>query len=273
MTETMRTNILTAYEGVEEVSSFDGSALDEYRAGLLERTADQAAFIGSRLDGSQRVVEIGSGNGRLLIDLAQRGELRGGVGLEVSASRTTFANRWAHDLGLADKLTFLELDAMQADLGEVDAALCITSAFAYFDALQPAGGEALLRRVADALTPRGLLVLELYPHPSWRRLLDATDDELRLWHELPADDPWRFYLSRLALDAETGILTHHKTFIHRATGAVDSSRAEHIRLYDRTSLAQTLQAAGFEEIEFYGDWSGRAHDANDELLIAVARRG
>jgi SAM-dependent methyltransferase len=219
------------------------------------------------------VLEIASGNGRLLIDLARGGALRSGLGVEISQTRTAFAQAWARDEALEAQLEFVAGDARRLPFAPVDAVLCITGAFAYFDAIERDGGARLLERLAATVRPGGAIVLELYPHPSWQRLLAAAQDgELRLWHELPEADPWRFYLSRLTLDGESGVLTHHKTFVHRSTGEVDASRREHLRLYDGPALRQALVAAGFGDVELFGDWAGRRYEPDDELLIAAARR-
>jgi SAM-dependent methyltransferase len=264
---------LGAYAGFEDLAQFDDGALAAYRAALLERTAEQSAFLRGRLDHGSSVLEVGSGNGRLLVDLARDGTVGTGTGLEISETRTAFAQAWAKDEGVAAALELVAADARSLPFPEVDAALCITGAFAYFDAIEPDGGARLLEKLAAAVRPGGTIVLELYPHPSWQRLFAAAPDgELRLWQELPEADPWRFYLSHLTLDPDTGVLSHHKTFVHRQTGEVDGSRREHLRLYDGPALRQALEAAGFGAVELLGDWSGRAHEPDDELLIAVARR-
>jgi SAM-dependent methyltransferase len=271
MTSTAHADILTAYDGVEELSSFSTQELAEYRAGLLERTAAQTAFITARLPAGAAALEVGSGNGRLLIDLARRGAIARGVGLEVAESRVAFAQEWAASSDL-DTVRFLCADALTQPYEPADAALCITGTFAYFDAIQPGGGGTVLAKLRQALPPGGLLVLEVYPHPSWRRLLEDTDDgTLRLWHELPPEDPWRFYLSELHLARESQILTHRKTFIHRTTGEIDDSRCEHLRLYDGPSVTTALAEAGCGDVDLFGDWTGKPHEPSDELLIAVAR--
>jgi SAM-dependent methyltransferase len=271
MASTAHTDVLTAYEGVEELSSFSTQELAEYRAGLLERTAAQTAFITARLRAGSTALEVGSGNGRLLIDLARRGHIAGGVGVEVAESRVRFADQWADSLDL-ETVRFICGDALAQRYEPADAALCITGTFAYFDAIRPGAGAALLGKLRQALPPGGLLVLEVYPHPSWRRLLDDTDDgTLRLWHELPPEDPWRFYLSELHLAGESQVLTHRKTFVHRTTGEIDDTRGEHLRLYDGPSVTTALSQAGFGGVELFGDWAGKAYEPSDELLIAVAR--
>ena len=273
MPPTSYDDVLAAYEGVETLERFDDAALRAYREELASRTEAQAAFVAARLPAGARVLEIGSGNGRLLIALAGAAALAEGVGLEIAESRVRFARAWADDERLPG-LRFDVADALTAALDtELDAVLCITGAFAYFDAIRPGSAAELLRRAHAALRPGGLLVLELYPHRHYRRLLEAAGTgELRLWQELPAGDPWRLYLSHLVYDAEQRVLTHHKTFVHRTSGEIDDSRREHLRLYDAAEVAAELRTAGFGEIATYGGWSDAAPSPGDELLVVCALR-
>lgn len=266
-------DVVSAYQSVEQLDGFTEKQLAAYRQQLLDRTAAQADLIARYAPADASIVEIGTGNGRLLIMLAQRRLLGDATGIDISASRIDFARRWAHDLGL-DQLRFAAADALTASLhGQVDVIVCITGAFAYFDAIQQNAGSQLLKRVHGALKPGGLIVLELYPHPALRRMLEnAENHELRLWKELPESDPWQFYLSHLRFSPDTQILAHHKTFIHRTSGEIDQGRSEHIRLYDVSTIRDELQDAGYTDISTYGDWEGRAHRPDDEQLVVIARR-
>ncbi|HEV7807750.1 MAG TPA: class I SAM-dependent methyltransferase [Solirubrobacteraceae bacterium] len=266
-------DVVAAYDGVESLERFSATQLRAYRDDLLARTVQQASFVASLLPARARLLELGSGNGRLPIALALADAIADATGFEVAESRVAFARAWAADAGLAN-VRFDSADVLDVALpGELDAVVCITGAFAYFDAMRAGSAGELLRRVHGALRHGGVLVLELYPHPRWRRLLTADGShELRLWQELPASDPWRFYLSDLRYDAERRVLSHRKTFVHRTSGEIDDSRREHLRLYDADELDAELRAAGFVDVRAHGDWTGRAPAPDDELLVVCARR-
>jgi SAM-dependent methyltransferase len=267
--------IAAAYEGLETAYA-DDEALDAYRRSALERQAAQGDVVAALLPPGAAVLEIGTGNGRLLIDLARRGLLGSALGVDLARSRIAFAQQWAQDDGAAG-VRFAAGDALTMDLGEAeqwDAALVITGALAYFDAVAPGSARRLLDRLRDGLKPGGRLVLELYPHPSWRRLLDdAADGRARLWSELPEGDPWRFYLSDLHLDRATGVLTHRKTFVHRTTGEIDEGRREALRLYATDDLVALLQEAGFGDVETFAGWNGAPYDDGELLVVTAARVG
>jgi SAM-dependent methyltransferase len=264
-------DIAAAYEGLEDPGSFpDRRSLDLYRASLLARTVPQAEFLAERLRPAARVLEIGCGNGRLLIELAERGVVEAGIGLDLASSRIEFARRWANDAGIAS-LRFDVADVLQKDLpvGPFAAVCCVTGTFAYFEAIAAGNGAEMASRLAGVLEPGGLLCLELYPHPEYRRLLKATDGRTRIWTELPAEDPWRFYLSALSLDEDSQVLTHEKTFIHRTNGIIDSGRRERLYLYTEKVLTKLLVEAGFEGIGAYEGWGAEPY-AGGEVMVVTA---
>jgi SAM-dependent methyltransferase len=260
-----------AYAGVEELDSFkDADALRDYRESVLARSRPQADFLMEHLPASASVLEVACGNGRLLIELAGRGALGEGVGYDIAASRIEFARRWAEDSGHS-ALRFEAADMLDTDLeGErYDAAVCITGAFGYIEPVESGSALRLARRLHSALRPGGLLLLELYPSPRYRRLAEAAGGEVRLWTELPPEDPWRFYLSRLTLNGP--VLLHEKTFIHRETGEVDAGRAERLQLYSPSDILGLLERAGYEGTEARQGWSAEPY-SDDESMVVIARR-
>jgi SAM-dependent methyltransferase len=263
-------DVAAAYEGLEALDQFsDPAELEAYRASMLERTAAQSALI--RDFPGEKVLEVGSGNGRLLVDLARNGAITRGLGIELSTSRTAFAQRWAKDAGCDQVLAFRSGDALSAELGaDWDLAACITGTFGYFDAFVPGSALTLLQNLQSALRPGGSVVLELYPHPDERKLVEAAGGTLRTWRELDADDPWRFYLSEFSV--EGNVLTHHKTFVNRKSGEIDEGRSERLVLYTPAEIEALLAQAGFEDVQAYASWDKAPYSGGD-LLVVTARRG
>jgi len=265
--------LAAAYEGLEDPGSFsDRGALEAYRQSLLDRTRAQADFLAPHLGARARVLEIGSGNGRLLVELSRRGSLGLGLGLDLAESRIAFARAWAEEEGL-EHLRFEAADVLEIPLepGSFSAAICITGTFAYFDAFRAGSAARVAARMHEALKPAGTLWLELYPHPEYLRLLDAAGGELRIWTELPDEDPWRYYLSRLEMDDDGAILTHSKTFVHRSTGEIDEGRREQLYLYTPDSIDATLRRAGFREISLYEGWTSDPYRGGEVMVVAAQR--
>ena len=63
------------------------------------------------------VYDLGCGDGRIVITAAQRFGARG-VGIDIDPQRIAEANANAQSAGVADLVTFIEQDAMQADVTE-----------------------------------------------------------------------------------------------------------------------------------------------------------
>ncbi len=262
-----RDELRVAYEGLEGEFA-DAAERDRYRAAMLAKTAEQADFLTARLK-QRTILEVGCGNGRLLIELARRGAVTRGLGVDLARSRVEFAAAWARELRLGS-LAFEVADALEMPLAArgYDAIVCITGAFAYFEPLGPGVAAGLAARWAQALTPGGALVLELYPHPELRPVLDAAGGSVRLWRELDDDDPWRFYLSDLRL--EQGVLVHDKTFVHRTSGEIDAGRRERIRLYSEAEIRDLLLAAGFGEVSVYEGWSGTPYAGGPSMVLTAS---
>lgn len=256
--------VAAAYEGLEAPESFpDRAALERYREALLANSRPQADLLAAA---GPRVLEIGCGNGRLLVELARRGTVQQALGVDVSASRIAFATEWARELGM-EGLQFRAQDALALELepGSFDAAICITGALGYFGAASPRLDGRLLELMREAVRPGGLIALELYPHPRERRLLEAAGGEINLWKELGADDPWRFYLSGMTLS--DGVLRHEKTFVHRDDGRIDEGRVESLYLYTPQEVTELLGG----EADLREGWSQQPY-AGGDVLVALAHR-
>jgi SAM-dependent methyltransferase len=260
-----------AYEGLESQFT-DPAAVAAYREAMLARSRPQAGLLAALLDREQAVLEVGCGNGRLLIELSRRGAVAKAHGIDLARSRIEFAQAWAQDEA-ASGLSFAAGDALELEpaVASLGALLCITGAFAYFEPLATGTAARLLAAWHRALAPGGLLCLELYPHPEYVTLLRATGGHARVWHELGPEDPWRFYLSELRLDPDTGVLTHDKTFVHRASGAIDEGRRERLMLYSDEQLRALLADAGFVDVELREGWSEAPYDGG-EVMVVLARR-
>ena len=262
-----------AYEGFETPDKFASAAeLGDYREYLLERTRPMSEFIKTVApDRCSTALELACGNGRLLIDLRRRNLVDRATGIDIAESRISFADRWASETGV-EGLDFITGDVLSARLDEeVDLALCITGALAYFEPVEEGLAVEVLTRLHGSMRPGGVLVLELYPHPRERLILESLGGSAMLWKEMPVEDVWRFYLSSLKLDFASQVLDHEKTFIHRESGVVDEGRTESLLLYTEGTIVEALSGAGFTDISLHEGWSEMSYSGGD-VMVAVARR-
>lgn len=264
------------YEGYESFANFpDQEALDRYRSLLLRKTDLQTAFIRRHFDGRKvRVLDIGAGNGRLLVSLAQNGLLEWGLGVEIAKSRVEFARRWVTDLGL-DNVEMKCADVLACDFSayeSFDLAVCITGAFGYFRPIRASAPSELLALMKRGLEPSGSTLLEVYKLTYERRqMLNLTHGKLKTWHVLPPEDRFAYYLDDYEYFPEQNILRHGKICIGR-DGSIDAGRFEVLAYYTATELADQLRNAGFPNAEIFGDFEdGRYDEATSSQIVVLAR--
>lgn len=256
--------IRAEYDGVESV--FEEGEAASYRAAALAKTQPQARFIAERMAGS--MIEVGCGNGRLLIALRQAGVIRSGLGVDIAESRVAFAQQWAGDLGLTG-IEFRAGGALTMQFPEAfGGGACITGAFGYFDAYLPGSGRRLLQKLRSCTLHGAVLVLELYQHPAELRLIEAGGGLARTWNELPPSDPWRYYLSELSLDGS--VLVHRKTFVHRTEGTVDEGRSERVAIYSPAEVQELCSCAGFADVQMFEGWTGEAYAGGGTMVVTAA---
>src|SRR5438270_12312610 len=64
------------------------------------------------------VVDLGSGDGRIVIAAVTRFKARGGLGVDIEPSLIKFSNDSAAQAGVADRVKFREQDLFKTDVGE-----------------------------------------------------------------------------------------------------------------------------------------------------------
>ena len=109
---------LNAYEGVESLSRFSDQDFKRYCTVKLASVEKHIHFIKKHVihSGYQgRVLEIGSGNGKLLFRLEQEGLLEKGIGYEVSQSRCLFAEKFKNHVN-SKKVEIVNENFLQAGI-------------------------------------------------------------------------------------------------------------------------------------------------------------
>ena len=105
------------------------------------------------------VVDLGSGDGRLVIAAVQRYGARSGFGVDIDLSLVRYANRKAEEGGLQDRARFYARDLFETDIREA------TVVTVY---LLPDIMPRLQAKLLAELAPGSRVVSHDYPFPSWR---------------------------------------------------------------------------------------------------------
>ena len=105
------------------------------------------------------VIDLGSGDGRLVISAVTKYGARGGYGVDIDADLVRLANANAAQAGVADRVRFEERDLFTADVHEA------TVVTVY---LLPKVMARVERKLAAELAPGARVVVNDYPFPTWQ---------------------------------------------------------------------------------------------------------
>lgn len=103
------------------------------------------------------VIDLGSGDGRLVIAAALQGAR--GLGVDIDAKLVDYATRSAADQGVADRARFLEQDLFETDVSEASVVTIY---------LLPSIMDRVARKLRGELVPGTRVVVHDYPLPGWR---------------------------------------------------------------------------------------------------------
>ena len=105
------------------------------------------------------VVDLGSGDGRIVIAAATRFHARRGLGVDIEPKLVKYSNDTAAQAGIADRVTFREEDLFKTDVRDA------TVVTVY---LLPAAMPRLQQKLLAELKPGTRVVVQDYPFPTWR---------------------------------------------------------------------------------------------------------
>ncbi|CAM00980.1 methyltransferase family protein [Saccharopolyspora erythraea NRRL 2338] len=227
-----------------------------FAARPLEETSDAAAGLVERLlelRPGERVLDLACGHGRIANRLAARGlEVSG---LDITPVFLDRARQDAHERGV-------EVDYVRGDMrelpwtGHFDAIVNWFTAFGYFD---DAGNRRVLDQARQALRPGGRLLLELNNQAHVLRAFQQA-----IVHEADGD----LLVDRHRLDPLTS-----RNIVERTIVRAGRVRRFHYftRMFAFPELRDWLLAAGFDEVEGFGE-DGGPLTADSRRMLVLARR-
>ena len=105
------------------------------------------------------VIDLGSGDGRLVLEAVSRFGARGGFGVDIDDSLVDYSNRKAREMGVFDKAQFFVRDLFATDIAPA------TVVTVY---LLPIAMDRLQRKLLAELKPGTRVVSHDYPFRSWQ---------------------------------------------------------------------------------------------------------
>jgi len=217
--------------------------------GSYDATREDAAAVVELigLEPGSRVIDAGCGFGRFAATLMEHG--CDAVGVDISPAAIAEAER------RCPGPTYVVADLRQPlpdGLGPFDALVSMYSSYGYGATVDE--DEEMLRAFHRALRPGGRLVMQL-------------SDLERSRHRLKTDEgvvvrETNGVVETLDVDFSTGMLCVH----YELGGEEMDSR---IRMYEAEELERMVVAAGFREVERYGDFERGPKRPEDRLVLVA----
>jgi SAM-dependent methyltransferase len=234
-------------------------------------TPGDAAFYGRFCAGAERVLELGSGYGRILKALARPG--RALVGLDCDRALLAAAKRGLQELSLAKRrsVQLVHGDMRHFELGSgFDRVLLPYNGL--YCLLTKRDALACFRAARAALVPGGLFVLDVWNAHSFQRepaVRGNTGTATPIVTLRHAGRTWDvFEDTRVRRAAQRLFVTYH--YLPREGGAARVIPIEQ-RYYLAPELSELLRRAGFKVAQRSGDFAGARFRARSPLLAVVAR--
>lgn len=113
----------------------------------------------AKIGPGDHVIDLGSGDGRLVITAVSKYKAKSGVGIDIDPALVILANENAAKAGVSDRVRFVEGDLYKADIGDA------TLVTLY---LLPTMLGDVEKKLTKELKPGTRVISHDYPLPSWK---------------------------------------------------------------------------------------------------------
>jgi SAM-dependent methyltransferase len=258
---------IQAYDSVELLSNFESQkAIEDYRNMRLQRYQHHVEFILKRSgDQSISALEVGSGSSVLLYAIAQRVRILKGTGIELSQSRTLFADQWKKDGGysMVENVNgnFVDIDMGQSSL---DWFIIIDNTFTYLYPEDTQYPILLLEKAFSALKSGGQIVIDFINYAKRK-----PEIEYKQWSAFLATDPFSYGLYSNKI--ENGINRSETIFIKR--DGSESKKIELCKVYSLEDLTLLLKSKGFTVEEVFESFDEKPFipESSDRMLVLAKK--
>jgi hypothetical protein len=259
----------SSYDAVEAASNYATAAeVEAYRDERLRMYRRHVAFLQELgvPEGGLRVVDVGSGSSAFLYALERAGILGHGMGIELSASRHEFAERWRAEAGF-ERVTNVLGDFARTPLApdSVDRFTVLDDTYLLLRPEDESYPNLLVDLAYCALVPGGFFVATFRNDAPL--VADMASGERSFWTELPQSNAFRYALYRQRASADGSTLRNESIYITR--DLQETRKVEITEVCDVAALARTLEQSGFGTPTLYEGFSMNAFDPEHSSHVVV----
>lgn len=263
---------MTAYDGVEDLSRFNDESFQSYCTTKLASCEKYINFIRENFPNKQlRVLEIGSGNGKLLLRLEKEGLLEYGIGFELSKSRCVFAEKFL--LYMNSKVVkFYNEDYLETEIQneKFDLIIGIDVVINMIGAISPNHINLVFSKAIQHLSFDGILLLEYMTLDREINFVNNSENGIyRTWKSFAATDPFKYGLDEVSRDENDNLLWN-KYFISRNTIKEEKSSSVWMPLNknDFIKLASKYEMA----CSFFDFWDVFDDTLEEEYIVLLKKK-
>ena len=270
---------LNSYDNVESLSNFDNDLeIQQYRKHKLEETIRAVNFLRKTLthdvlEHKIKVLELGSGNSKLLYQLSIQKLLNQGYGIEVSKSRFEFAEKWKQDLQITNVKNIND-DILNIDLEQfnsIDLFICVDNALQFLEPIKKNSVLDLFSKLSKTLHKDGYIILELWSMHNILKNIHVNNGIYKTQQEFGNFDPFSYMTEQIELDDENYVVWN-KHFHHRHDQTKSSDMQNILKPYSPEEISGLLITAGFNNVRIYKNFELESYDNNHDEYVVVAKK-
>jgi SAM-dependent methyltransferase len=264
---------LNAYEGVESLHNFNEQSFKLYCENKTLECEKHLAFIRQFINKTfvGSVMEVGSGNGKLLYALERDGFISEAIGYELSSSRVHFANKFGELVGSKKVKNICgDFTKQEIEVDSVDLIVAVDLVIQLISASDEKSEMIFFEQVFSALKPGAILLLELMDFSNLIQMYELNNN-IQLWKEFNIADPWQYGLDDYVVKGMD--IMWDKKFISRDRTVNDTSFQNILRQYTFDIIKEKLCSVGFmsDDISKFEYWNNKGDILNDEFIVLATK--
>lgn len=276
------TSNLSSYENFELLENFPNQTiLNEYRTNKLVEAKRTITFLKKSFSPEQNskklnVLDLGSGNSKLLFQFEKENMLNEGYGVEISKSRYDFAEKWKNDENIQNvkNINSNILGVDFTNFNDIDIVICEDYTLQFLEPLSQNSVNLLLSKISSLLNENGILLLELSTMNFLKTKIHENNGTYKTWEELEITDPFAFLIQDMSYDNDKNIIINKK-FIHKLKSPSDflSQTTYVLKPYAKDEITKILKNSGFSEIQIYENFDENSFQCQPhECYVVIAKK-